>query len=111
MMMLTTLDSSQKEFKNTQNNFKPIFSPKNYSKELPSMNQRASSVLKPARSRLTPFSSSFLPKERKLELATRFGFSNSQLQTYEKLVYKMRKMGEEEKSDLISELLRQSNIN
>jgi hypothetical protein len=91
MMMVSGLESSQIP-----------------SKEPSILNARSSSALKPSR-RSSPFLSSSLPNPRRAELSSRFGFSSSQLQIYEKMLNFMRKLSEEQKSDLIAELLRKSN--
>ena len=49
-----------------------------------------------------------ISKERKYELAVRFRLNSDQIGVYEKLVDFMKTLKDDEKSDLISELLKKS---
>ena len=69
---------------------------------------RASSNCKQSRRSPSPWTKQLLPKERKFELTTRFGFSNDQIIKYEKLIEIMRRLSEEEKSKIVSEILQKS---
>jgi hypothetical protein len=46
-----------------------------------------------------------IPKERKIDLANRFGFDSSQLKVYERLSELMKTLNNKEKTNLVSYLL------
>ena len=78
---------------------------KEFDKEFSSI-RRTSSTIRPFRH--SPALSAGISKERKYELAVRFRLNSDQIGVYEKLVDFMKTLKDDEKSDLISELLKKS---